>query len=146
MQVMRNPHKHSCSSSKRSKVVRNASKFWVCEQVKDWLTEDASVGVKELMRPIKDKHKLDVSYPRVYDGTKLADKQLFGSWDSSFDNLYRFKVEVKRCSPGSFVVIDHHKIIDQIIFNRVFFAMKPCIDGFLKGCRPYLAIDSTFLT
>ena len=23
--------------------------------------------------------------------------------------------------------------------------MKPCIDGFLKGCRPYLAIDSTFL-
>ena len=24
--------------------------------------------------------------------------------------------------------------------------MKPCIDGFLRGCRPYLAIDSTFLT
>ena len=24
--------------------------------------------------------------------------------------------------------------------------MKPCIDGFLNGCRPYLAIDSTFLT
>jgi len=27
-----------------------------------------------------------------------------------------------------------------------FFALKPCIDGFLAGCRPYLAIDSTFLT
>ena len=24
--------------------------------------------------------------------------------------------------------------------------MKPCIDGFLNGCRPYLVIDSTFLT
>ena len=24
--------------------------------------------------------------------------------------------------------------------------MKPCIDGFLKGWRPYLAIDSTFLS
>jgi hypothetical protein len=24
--------------------------------------------------------------------------------------------------------------------------MKPCIDGFLNGCRPYLAIDSTFFT
>jgi hypothetical protein len=77
---------------------------------------------------------------------KLADKQLFGSWDSSFDNLYRFKAEVERCNPRSFVVIDHHKIADQIRFNRFFFAMKPCIDGFLKGCRPYLAIDSTFLT
>ena len=76
---------------------------------------------------------------------KLADKQLFGSWDSSFDNLYRFKAVVERCSPGSFVVIDHHKIADQIRFNRFSFAMKPCVDGFLKGCRPYLAIDSTFL-
>jgi hypothetical protein len=25
-----------------------------------------------------------------------------------------------------------------------FFAIKPYVDGFLKGCRPYLAVDSTF--
>ena len=24
--------------------------------------------------------------------------------------------------------------------------MKPCVDGFLRGCRLYLAVDSTFLT
>jgi hypothetical protein len=30
--------------------------------------------------------------------------------------------------------------------NYLTFAMKPCIDGFLSGCRPYLAIDSAFLT
>ncbi|XP_066320752.1 uncharacterized protein [Miscanthus floridulus] len=93
LKVNRNPHKHTCPSA-RSKVVRNATKFWVCEQVKDWIAEDASVGAKELVRRIKDKHKVDVPYQRVYDGTKLADKQLFGSWDSSFDNLYRFKAEV----------------------------------------------------
>jgi hypothetical protein len=104
------------------------------------------VGAKELVKRIKDKHKVDVPYQRVYDGMKLANKQLFGSWDSNFDNLYRFKAEVERCSPESFVVKDHHKIADQIRFNRFFFAIKPCIDGFLKGCRPYLAIDSTILT
>jgi hypothetical protein len=86
------------------------------------------------------------AYRRVYDGKELTRKELFGSWDSSFNNLYWFKAEVKRCSPGSFVVIDHHKILEQIRFNRLFFAMKPCIDGFLNGCRPYLAVDSTFLT
>ena len=85
-------------------------------------------------------------YKRVYAGKELAHKRLFGSWDKSFNNLYRFKAEVERCSPGSFVVIDHHTIADQIRFNRLIFAMKPCIDGFLNGCRPYLAIDSTFLT
>jgi hypothetical protein len=35
---------------------------------------------------------------------------------------------------------------DKIRFRRFFFALKPCIDGFLAGCRPYLAIDNTFLT
>ena len=24
--------------------------------------------------------------------------------------------------------------------------LKPCIDGFKAGCRPYLSIDSSFLT
>jgi hypothetical protein len=126
--------------------VKNANKFWICEQVKDWLMEDASVGAKELQRRIKDKHKVLINYKRVYAGKELAHQQLFGSWDSSFNNLYRFKAEVERVCPGSFVVIDHHIIAEKIRFLRMFFAMKPCIEGFLKGCRPYLAIDSTFLT
>ena len=108
--------------------------------------EDASVGGKELQRRIKDKHKVYINYKRVYAGKELARTQLFGSWDSSFNNLYRFKAEVERCCPDSFVVIDHHKIAEKVRFHRMFFAMKPCIDGFLNGCRPYLAIDSTFLT
>jgi transposase-like protein len=44
------------------------------------------------------------------------------------------------------VVIDHHKVNDKIRFRRLFFAMKPCVQGFLNGCRPYLAIDNTFLS
>jgi hypothetical protein len=59
MQVTRKPHRHRCSSERRSKVVRNATKFGVCEQVKDCLVEDASVGAKELVRRIKDKHKVE---------------------------------------------------------------------------------------
>jgi hypothetical protein len=57
MYVKMNPHRHRCSSSRRNKQVKNARKFWVCEQVKDWLMEDASVGPTELHRRIKDKHK-----------------------------------------------------------------------------------------
>jgi hypothetical protein len=72
-------------------------------------------------------------------------KHLYGDWDSSFDNLYRFKAQVKSCCPSSLVIIDHHTIANEIRFRR-FFALKPCIEGFLSGCRPYLAVDSTFLT
>ena len=42
-------------------------------------------------------------------------------------------------------MIGHHTIDNKIRFNRLFFAMKPCVDGFLRGCRPYLAVDSIFL-
>jgi hypothetical protein len=34
---------------------------------------------------------------------------------------------------------------DQLYFQRFFCALKPCIDGFLEGCRPYLSIDATTL-
>lgn len=116
--MKKNPHRHGCSSLRRSKTVKNATKFWVCEIVKDWIMEDARLTTKELQRRIKDKHKVDVPYKRVYDGMLLAQTQLFGSWDSSFNNLYRFKEEVERCCPGSFVVIDHHTEAEKIRFNR----------------------------
>jgi hypothetical protein len=146
VQVKKNPSVHHCTSTRRTKNVKNATKFWVCEKVKDWLIEDATLGAKELQRRIKEHHKVKIHYKRVYMGKDLALKQLFGDWDSSFNNLYRFKAQIEKDSPGSIVVIDHHKVNDKIRFRRLFFAMKPCVQGFLNGCRPYLAIDRTFLT
>jgi len=114
--------------------------------VKDFLIEDATLRAKDLQKKIKEHHKVNINYKRVYDGKKLALKQLYGDWDSSFDNLYRFKAQVEVSCPGSLVIIDHHTVNGKIRFRRFFLAFKPCIDGFLNGCRPYLAIDSTFLT
>jgi len=99
-----------------------------------------------LTKKIKEHHKVSNPYKRVGDGGKLALKELYGDWDSSFDNLFRFKSQVEISCPGSIIEIDHYEIDGKIMFRRFFFAMKPCIDGFLSGCRPYLAIDSTFLT
>jgi len=56
-----------------------------------------------------------------------------------------FKAQIESSCPGSIVVIDH-QMEKKIRFRRFFFALKPCTEGFLSGCRPYLAIDSTFLT
>jgi hypothetical protein len=125
---------------------KNASKYWASKKVKDWFIEDPTLGAKELQRRIKDKFKVLVHYKRVYMGKDLALNQLYGNWDSSFNNLYRFKAEIDKACPGSFVVIDHHTINGKNRFRRLFFALKPIVDGFLRGCRPYLAVDSTFLT
>lgn len=120
--------------------MRPTSRKWICDKVIEWLREDASVGPKELQRRIHHKYKVLVDYKRVFVGKELALTILCGSCEDSFDQLFSFKAKIERSSPSSFVVIDHQ------IFKRLFFALKACIDGFLVGCRTYLAIDSTFLT
>jgi hypothetical protein len=117
----------------------------VCEKVIDCLKQDGTLGASELQRRLKDAHKIEVSYRRVYKGKNLAIDQLYGPWDKSFDYLYRFKAQIEETSPRSFVVIDHHTVKEKR-FNRLFFALKACVDGFVGGCRPYLVVDSTFLT
>jgi len=89
------------------KTVKNATKFWICEKVKDWLIEDATLGAKELTKKNKEHHKVSIPYKRVWDGGKLALKELYGDWDSSFDNLFRFKSQVEISCPGSIIEIDH---------------------------------------
>jgi len=144
--VKKNPYAHQCSSTRRKKKVKNATKHWVCAKVKDWLIEDGSLGAMELKKKLKEHYKVSVHYKRVWMGKELALRHIYGDWDNSFDNLYRFKAQVESTCPGSVVVIDHHTINGKIRFKSFFFALKPCIDGFISGCRPYLAIDSTFLT
>ncbi|WVZ49879.1 hypothetical protein U9M48_001202 [Paspalum notatum var. saurae] len=146
VKVKKNPHLHECHSTRRKGQVKGATKHWVADIVRDWLVDNPRLTPKALQQRIKDEFKVWVHYKRVYHGKELAMTQLYGDWRESFDNLYRFKKQIEESCPGSLVVIDHHTINKKIRFNRLFFAMKPCIDGFLQGCRPYLAIDSTFLT
>jgi hypothetical protein len=44
---------------------------------------------------------------------------------------------------NSVIEIDIELKDDMSYFQRFFYALRPCIDGFLEGCRPYLSIDST---
>lgn len=92
---------HECASTRRDEKLKRASKAWICERVIEWMREDPSVGTAELVRRIKEHHKINVNYKRVWTGQELARKRLFGDWDSSFDKLYRWKGEIEKRCPGS---------------------------------------------
>ncbi|WVZ76724.1 hypothetical protein U9M48_024676, partial [Paspalum notatum var. saurae] len=132
VKVRKNRCAHECSSTRRKKKVKNATKHWICEKVKDFLIDDATLKAKALQKKIKERYKVHIHYKRVYMGRILALNQLYGDWDEALI-IY-------------IVNIDHYTINGKIRFRRMFFALKPCLDGFLNGCRPYLAVDSTFLT
>jgi len=107
--VRKNPSGHECSSTKH----------WVCDKVKYWIIADATIGAAELKKKLKEHHKVSVPYKRVYMGKVLALKQLYGDWESSFDNLYRFKEKVESTCPGSIVVINHHTINEKFRFRTL---------------------------
>jgi len=124
--VKRNPYPHTCESKRRSGVCKGVTQFWVCEQVIDWLKEDTTVGATELQRRLKDEYKILIPYRRVYHGKNLALDKLYGPWNKSFDNMYRFKAQLDETCPSSFVVIDHHTINKKIRFNRFFSPKTMC--------------------
>ena len=76
------------------------------------------------------------------EGREKALAEVYGKWEESFEMLYRWKAEVLKRSPGSVVEIEVLETDGNVYFHRVFCALKPCIDGFLEGCRLHLSIDS----
>uniref|UniRef100_A0ACD5UIK2 Uncharacterized protein n=1 Tax=Avena sativa TaxID=4498 RepID=A0ACD5UIK2_AVESA len=70
--VRKNPCDHDCSSTTRKKKVKNATKHWICEKVKDWLIEDATLGAKALRKKLKEHYKIKIHYKRVYMGLAIC--------------------------------------------------------------------------
>uniref|UniRef100_A0A0A9ASX4 SWIM-type domain-containing protein n=1 Tax=Arundo donax TaxID=35708 RepID=A0A0A9ASX4_ARUDO len=73
-------------------------------------------------------------------------EEIMGKWDESFEYAFNFKAEVERTHSGSLVDIDYAQVGKKVRFTRMFVALKSCVDSFLKGCRPFLGVDSTVLT
>lgn len=141
-----NPFEHTCASRQRSKKVKNATKAWICDKVMDWVRDKPDIGAKELQNRLLQTHFVEINYKRVHAGYQLALDKVYGDWKNSFDGLYSWKAEVEKRSPGSVIIIEHHLVREKHHFKRMFVAFKASVDGFHKGCRPYLSIDSTFLT
>jgi hypothetical protein len=76
---------------------------------------------------------------------KVALDQIHGKYDESFQLIFNWAAQLEISSPGGRVEIELEKIGKKNRFKRVFVALKPCIDGFLAGCRPFVGVDASFL-
>jgi hypothetical protein len=71
--------------------------------------------------------------------------QNIDEWDDSYTLLPTYQVELMKSMPSSVVEMDTEVHNGDVCFRRFFVALKPCIDGFLQGCMPYIAMDSSHL-
>jgi hypothetical protein len=123
-----------------------ASKSWISDRVTDWLRKNPSEGPKAVKNKLEDEFHVKITYNKAWAGTHAVFDQIHGSWEDSFQMIYNFKCELEKICPESIVEIEDESVNDKVRFSRAFVALKPCIEGFLHGCRPYLGVDSTALT
>jgi hypothetical protein len=94
---------------------------------------------------LQDTYKCTIGCNTVWKGREKALLELHGTWEDSFRLLFSWKEAVLEKMPDNVIEIDVRRDGDKVVFNRFFCAFGPCIKGFLKGCRPYLSVDSTAL-
>jgi hypothetical protein len=128
-----------------------ANRNWLADKGKAALQEDGTVSAKQLRDCLQKEYDIKLQYSDVWKGRARAKDQLEGSYKENFKLLWSFRAELLAANPGSIFEIDvkttKNKKGDIVhVFNRLFIAFKPCIDGFLTGCRPYLGVDATFLS
>jgi hypothetical protein len=121
------------------------SKKWVAGRAVEWLQDQPTMRPKELQAELKKKYKLDVLYDRVFRGKEMTLDMINGKWDDSYTLLPTYQAELMKSMPNSVVEMDTEVHNDDVCFRRLFVALKPLIDGFLQGCRPYIAMDSSHL-
>jgi hypothetical protein len=117
----------------------------VADKAKAILKKDPTLSAVKLLKELEEEHHVTLCYRTVWKGKQKAATSLYGSWEEIFRSLYNYKAEIELRSPGSIVEIDTTTVAGEVHFNKLFIALKPCIDGFLNGCRPYISIDSTHL-
>lgn len=135
---------HTCTSSGRKKTTTPSS-AWVAAKALSILMKKPQMGAKELQTILQDRFTCAISYDTIWKGKEKALRELFESWEESFQLLFSWKEAVLQKSPDSVIEIDLRVEDDKLFFSKFFCAFGPCISGFKEGCRPYLSVDSTAL-
>jgi hypothetical protein len=118
----------------------------VADRVVDLLMEDPKIGLAALRDKLKKKYLVDAPHDRVARGKLRALDMIYGKLDKSYELLPTYEAKLLRSVPASVVELETEEHNGDMCFFRFFVALKPCIHGFLQGCRPYIAMDATHLT
>jgi hypothetical protein len=138
------PFEHTCITSSQ-RVLTMTSQFWVAERITPVLAKTPNTTAKKLKTDMEKDYPIKMNYTTVWKAKQRVMKELYGDWANTFRMLYSFKEEVEKRSPDSVVEIDTEVAEDgKVYFSKLFMALKPCIDGFKAGCRPYCFMDMVY--
>ncbi|KAL8536067.1 hypothetical protein ACS0TY_011630 [Phlomoides rotata] len=101
--------------------------------------------VKYVIEHANSKYNYTISYQKAWQALKRARKNVYGTWESSYQFLPKYMGALQRYNPGTIVEWRHKDRVDGVFtLGYVFWAYRPCIDAF-KHCRKIFVVDGTHI-
>ncbi|KAF1893844.1 hypothetical protein Lal_00002382 [Lupinus albus] len=138
---------HTCVSTNISQDHTKLNSSFIANCIIHLVSEDPGIPVKALVKEIVTRFGYTVTYRKAWTAKQIAMSQIYGDWEGSYKELPRWFNTVQCYAPGTIVryASSRHDQSGSLILDRVFWAFKPCIEGF-GFCKPILQVDGTFLT
>ncbi|XP_073053514.1 uncharacterized protein [Primulina eburnea] len=137
---------HTCMSSQVGLDHHNLDKNMIAKTLVGIVRCDPSYEIKYVIQLVKDRYNYQISYGKAWYSLKRAVENVYGTWESSVRLLPRYMGDLVKYNPDTIVEWNHlPRYNSQLkVLNYVFWAFRPCIDGFAH-CRKIISVDGTHL-
>ncbi|XP_006648048.1 uncharacterized protein LOC102699568 [Oryza brachyantha] len=103
------PFAHECPTTKLMEG-KMATQDWIADRLKDWLKKNPDKGAKAAKEKLEEQYEIKLKYSKAWSGKRLAENQIHGTYEDSFQLLFNWKAEIEKRSPGTIVTIDLQKL------------------------------------
>ncbi|XP_019427218.1 PREDICTED: uncharacterized protein LOC109335537 [Lupinus angustifolius] len=135
---------HSCVSMLVSQDHSKLNSSFILDLIVNLVSTDPSIPVKALVKEVVSRFGYTVTYRKAWTAKQMAMAKLYGDWEGSYNELPHWMNALQYFSPDTIVNYEaRHQVVDGmedpsgIILDRIFWAFKPCIEGFAY-CKPIL--------
>ncbi|KAL9232176.1 hypothetical protein vseg_007315 [Gypsophila vaccaria] len=120
---------------------------WMCSKLSTELRAQPDMPTKSMAKMLMENYGIGVANRTMYKARNMANEQLHGKQEESYNMLAAYVEMIKKTNPGSWaLIIWHEPHGDQKkYFKAMFISFKPWIMGFLRGCRPIIGVDGCHL-
>ncbi|KAL0327019.1 UNVERIFIED_CONTAM: hypothetical protein Sangu_1779900 [Sesamum angustifolium] len=138
---------HTCVLNNMSLAHGNINRAYIASLHLGHVKCNPSYGIKHVIQNVKDQTGYDVPYQKAWYSLKMAREIVYGTWESSVQKLPAYLGAIQKYNPGTIVEWKHKGFqasTGKYVMGYVFWAFKPCIDGF-QFCRNVISVDGTHL-
>ncbi|XP_050260130.1 uncharacterized protein LOC126705285 [Quercus robur] len=123
---------HTCTESTLTQDHEQLETHVIEKELKDVVKNDPTIKIASLQQTLYSKYQYRPSYFKVWEAKEKAIGTAFGDWDKSYQLLSKWLKALTDSNPGSRVIwrTIPATMPGCAIFERVFWAFGPSIDGF----------------